>query len=102
MDDHFDICGVFKMSKFDIARLTCIGCLQNYQIISFILCLVLVEPKKGRSSAGSATKVTTNSCFRRKNNEIGCLPMYNLKLSNNIFYPLQYWFNQGRRENVLI
>ena len=23
MDDHFDICGVFEISKFDIARLTC-------------------------------------------------------------------------------
>ena len=23
MDDHFDICRVFKISKFDIARLTC-------------------------------------------------------------------------------
>ena len=24
MDDHFDICRVFEISKFDIARLTCI------------------------------------------------------------------------------
>ena len=23
MDDHFDICRVLEMSKFDIARLTC-------------------------------------------------------------------------------
>ena len=23
MDDHFDICRVFEVSKFDIARLTC-------------------------------------------------------------------------------
>ena len=23
MDDHFDICCVFEISKFDIARLTC-------------------------------------------------------------------------------
>ena len=23
MDDHFDICHVFEISKFDIARLTC-------------------------------------------------------------------------------
>ena len=24
MDNHFDICSVFEISKFDIARLTCI------------------------------------------------------------------------------
>ena len=31
MDDHFDICHVFEISKFDIARLTCISNLLGHQ-----------------------------------------------------------------------
>ena len=33
MDDHFDICCVFEISKFDIARLTCIKVMKYRKIL---------------------------------------------------------------------
>ena len=58
MDDHFDICRVFEISKFDIARLTCISDI-------YIICDFEFEWMRQQLSVNffSCEKGVTERCF---------------------------------------
>ena len=53
MDDHLDICRVFEISKFDIARLTCI----------LYACVLLVKHKTVSKSTASSDISQKMSCY---------------------------------------
>ena len=61
MDDHFDICCVFEISKFDIVRLTCIFLFQFF-LSKRAVYLLLWSMRQGYEHAGLDFWLSSISC----------------------------------------